>query len=210
VFTQPSLTPRTAAILRQVASGKHRGTYPFPYIYSDSPNHSGFATPRRVRCVVWHISEGSYESSLSWLTSSYSRASSNDLIGQAGQMAILVPRASAPWTNGYICRPTLDYTIVRQAQERGVNPNSWSHTIECAGTSGRGKAGSLTELQTAGLIVRTAQVCVAEGLSADPEHILRHAYFDSCTRGNCPGYSRVEMFDWIGAVRDLTRAWRGW
>lgn len=175
-----------------------------------SPNYWPGRPEPGVRCVVWHIAEGSFDGAVGWLSSVGSDASANDVISRDGRIAQLVAGADSPWTNGPVSRPNLGLAIVREAVEAGVNPNRWSYTIECEGYSAKGAPGSLTELQAATLIGRTAQACVAYRLTADRQHILRHADWDSVTRSNCPGYSAGEMGLWTAAVAELCRSWRGW
>lgn len=164
----------------------------------------------RIRCVVWHITDGSAASALDWLRNPASDASANDLIDREGRIYQLVEGADTPWTNGPVCHPNLDQPVVRQTIERGINPNRVSYTIECAGRSMYWAPGALTVAQTIALIGRTAQACVAYGLTADREHILRHSDWDDCDRHNCPGYSVAEMATWIDAVRWLAYRWRSW
>lgn len=175
-----------------------------------SPNRGSYRSPRRVRCVVWHITQGSYGSALNWLRSPESKASANDLISRTGYVANLVPGDEAPWTNGQVHLPVYSQPIVAQTVAQGRNPNTVSYTIECAGYTSRGLGGSLTAEQLAALIIRTAQACMEYYLTADTEHILRHSHWDSVDRADCPGYSRAEMVDWVSAVRALTQEWRGW
>lgn len=175
-----------------------------------SPNRWDNPARRRVRAVVWHITDGGFTSSMDWLCNPVSQASANDVINRDGRVWNIVPGRMAPWTNGPLCKPNYNYIIPTQAEADGVNPNWWSYTIENVGTSTWGKSGSLTQLQVAALILRTAQACTEYRLTADEQHILRHASFDSCDRSGCPGFAMWEMVTWIDAVRSVCRAWRGW
>lgn len=175
-----------------------------------SPNRWPGRKGERVRCVVWHITEGSYASALSWLTNPASDASANDLIDRDGTIAHLVAGADAPWANGPIDHPNPGLAIVRQAVVRDINPNCWTYAIECAGYSKWGQSGALADDQLVSLIARTAQACMEYRLTGDTQHILRHASFDSVNRGGCPGYSIAEMIAWTDAVRWMTQSWRGW
>jgi N-acetyl-anhydromuramyl-L-alanine amidase AmpD len=175
-----------------------------------SPNSWRGDARRRVRMVVWHITQGGLVSSLNWLTNPESEASSNDVISREGRVYNIVPGADAPWTNGPVCDHSGGHAIIAQAADRSINPNWWSYTIECVGMSRRGTAGSLTDAQTAALILRTAQACVEYKLSADSQHIVRHSHIDGCDRPHCPGYAQSEFVAWTGAVAAITGAWRGW
>jgi N-acetyl-anhydromuramyl-L-alanine amidase AmpD len=180
------------------------------YDETESPNYFPRRRGLEVRCVVWHIAEGSYESALTWLTSPLSQVSSNDLIRRDGFVMNLVKGVDAPWTNGLVWEANEEMQVVAETVLDRLNPNLVSYTIECAGHSTKGGSGALTERQTAALIIRTAQACMAHRLTADRSHILRHSDWDSVTRSNCPGYSPDEMSNWVERVRRLTRAWRGW
>jgi N-acetylmuramoyl-L-alanine amidase len=175
-----------------------------------SPNYWDNPNRRRVRCVVWHITDGGFTASLDWLCNPQSQASANDVINRDGGVWNIVPGRLAPWTNGPLCKPNKAFAIPDQAAATGTNPNWWSYTIECVGTSYRGAAGSLSNAQIASLVLRTAQACAEYRLTADSQHILRHAHFDSCERANCPGFAQSEMVAWIDAVAQVARAWRGW
>lgn len=182
-------------------------------LYSDakkSPNYWDNRGLRRVRCVVWHIADGSLVGTLSWLCSPQSQASAHDVIDRAGIVHNIVAGQHAAWTNGRVCDPNLGKVLVRKQQQIGLNPNWWSYTIECVGYSARGRSGALTSLQIASLILRTAQACYVNRLSADVDHVLRHSDWDSCTRSGCPGYSPEEYSDWLTAVWEVCRSWRGW
>jgi N-acetyl-anhydromuramyl-L-alanine amidase AmpD len=175
-----------------------------------SPNRGYPAAKRRVRLIVWHITEGSLRSSLDWLASPMSQASANDVVSRDGHLYVMVPSGEAPWTNGRLCRPTLTNPIIEQSVRLGVNPNVWSHTIECVGWSSWGRGGSLTDVQTAALIARTAEICLAYRLTADPTHIVGHMMFDACDREGCPGFAEREWASWRRAVQTLAFAARGW
>lgn len=175
-----------------------------------SPNFWVASERRLVRCVVWHVTDGGFTASRDWLCNPESECSATDLINRDGKVWNLVAGDNAPWTNGPLCDPSVVRLIPAQAQIRGVNPNWWSYTIENVATSAWGRSGSLSQAQIASLVLRTAQACHQYHLTPDPEHILRHSNFDSCTRSGCPGFSPKEMLDWIAAVRVVTRAWRGW
>lgn len=196
--------------IRHAATLPWQDALPNGYAEHPSPNKWDGRNGSRVRCVVWHITEGSGESALDWLTAPASEVSAHDLVMEDGELVNLVPGDDTAWANGPVNAPRIDFKIVLQTVATGTNPNRVSYSIESAGRSSYGRGGSLSPRQQATLIVRTAQVCMRYMLTADGEHILRHAYWDSVNRPNCPGYSRQEMLDWIEAVSWLTNQWRGW
>jgi N-acetyl-anhydromuramyl-L-alanine amidase AmpD len=205
-----NLGKETAAV---VAMGAVRGPVHALTSYKEglrSPNYWSGPGKRRVRMVVWHISEGTAASALAWLTNPSSQASSNDVIDREGTVHNIVSGHHTPWTNGRLCRPNRTNVLVNAAVLVGVNPNWWSYTIECAGMSSDGAGGSLTGVQTAALILRTAQACYYNRLTADRVHIVGHYEFDACDRHRCPGFSAAEWSDWVEAVYQVCKSWRGW
>lgn len=211
IILPPTLGDRAAAL---VLEGAMRGfADALGSMYSErrqSSNYWDNPERRRVRCVVWHITDGGFTGSIDWLCNPSSNASANDIINRDGVVHNIVPGRLAPWTNGRLCLPDRNYAIPAQAANGGTNPNWWSYTIENVGTTTRGKSGALSQPQIAALILRTAQACVEYKLSADEQHILRHSHFDSCDRANCPGFAPWEMVAWTQAVWAVTTAWRGW
>lgn len=160
--------------------------------------------------VVWHISEGGFTGTMEWLCNPESEASSNDVINRDGRVWNIVPGHKAPWTNGILRNPNRFQAVIASLEASGTNPNWASYTIECVGTSGQGHSGSLSQLQVAALILRTAQAAVEYGLSVDQQHVVRHSDIDSVTRSNCPGYAPWEMVAWRDAAKAVAAAWRGW
>jgi len=162
------------------------------------------------RGVTWHIAEGALDGTLSWLTSPVSQASAHVVIGRAGEIYNLVPLDEPAWAQGNVCDPDGTRVVIGQTTAAGTNPNLVSYSIECVGYSSYGRGGSLTMPQLDALVRVTAFMCLRSRLTADKDHIFRHAQWDSCTRASCPGYSAEEMTDWIARVRALTLLWRGW
>lgn len=178
-----------------------------PY-YSDNLGYDGKVP--NWRAVTWHIADGTLEGTLSWLTSPVSQASAHVVIGRAGEIYNLVPLDEAAWAQGNRCNPDRHRAVIDQTDAAGVNPNLVSYSIECVGYSTYGKPGALTSPQLDALIRVTAYMCLRSHLTADKDHIFRHAQWDSCTRPNCPGYSVDEFNAWVARVRALTMLWRGW
>lgn len=183
---------------------------PYGYMERPSPNKWAGRPTGGVYAVVWHITDGSGGSALSWLTNPASKVSSNDLVMESGSVISVVPGLDTAWANGILQAPRLEFPVIARIVASGVNPNKRTHSIEVAGKSSQGRGGSLNDRQIAALIVRTAQACLFHSLKADVDHILRHAYFTAIDRANCPGFSRAEMVTWVAATDWLTREWRGW
>lgn len=179
-------------------------------IHRPSPNFGYGGLKPKYRAVTWHITDGTLESALAWLTNPVSDASAHIVIGRRGEVYNLVPLSQASWAQGRVCNPDLSNPVIRQTVERGINPNLVSYSIECAGYSRCGETGSLTGLQSAALQRVTAYLCWRSGLTADRTHIIGHYQWDSCDRPCCPGYSGAEWAVWIARTRALTELWRGW
>lgn len=175
-----------------------------------SPNYGYGEAKPHWRAVTWHISEGTLDGTLSWLTSRASEASAHLVIARDGTIYRLVPFSEAAWAQGNVCMPDRRNPVIDQTVRAGINPNLVSYSIECVGMSGHGTPGSLTAPQEDALVRATAYFCVRSGLSSDRTHILGHYQWDSCTRQNCPGFAPLEWGDWVGRVHALTQFWRGW
>lgn len=169
--------------------------------------------PGRVphwRAVTWHISEGSLDSTLSWLTEPVSQASAHVVIGRAGEIYNLVPLDEASWNQGIVADPDLANPIVKQTVEARENPNLVSYGIECVGQSSWGHGGSLTRDQASTLVKVTAYLCLRSRLTVDATHILRHSQWDGRNRSGCPGFSDAEYREYVSRAHELALFWRGW
>ena len=175
-----------------------------------SPNYGYGSARPNWRAVTWHITEGSLEGTLSWLTSPESQASAHIVVARDGALYSLVSLTEAAWAQGNVCTPNRRNPIIYQTARDGVNPNLVSYSIECIGYSSWGRGGSLTQPQSDALVRVTAYLCWRSRLSADRTHILGHYEWDSCTRSGCPGFALEEWADWITRVNHLCRLWRGW
>lgn len=175
-------------------------------IASPSPNH-GYAGDYAPEAVVWHISEGSEESGVSWLTNPASNASSNYLIGRTGTIHELVnPEAGqqgAAWANGDVQHPDLSNPLIAAWVRDRINPNRRTISIELAGFTSRGNAGSLMIAQADALMRLTAWLCDRFGIAPDRDHILGHYQLNAVTRPDCPGFAPAEWAAWLRRVAAL-------
>jgi len=167
-----------------------------------SPNKGGYAASHEPEAIVWHICEGSYESSLSWLCNPASGASSNYLIGRDGHINELVPPHESAWCNGDVNDPDLDNPVVAGWVAEGANPNTRCISIENAGYSTYWQPGALvTPQQVDALVSLTAWLCDEFFITPDRVHIIRHQQVNNVERHNCPGFSEEqEMLPWVGRV----------
>lgn len=168
-----------------------------------SPNRNGYSAPHNPKFVVWHITAGSGNSAVSWLSSPASNASANYVNMESGEIIELVRPDESAWANGDVQNPNLTNPIIAAVAKSGRNMNTASISIENAGQSSYGKGGSLTGAQIASLINLTAWLCKRFGIPPDREHIVPHAWINDVTRHNCPGFSEQEYATWIGRIAAL-------
>lgn len=169
-----------------------------------SPNRgykNGFT--HRPEAIVWHITEGTEASALSWLTNPNSSASANYVIGRDGTIYELVPPDQSAWANGRVQNPNTSNPLITRWLAEGVNLNQRTISIEHAGYSSQNKGGSLTDKQIASTCLLTAWLCQQYHLTPDRTHILGHCEIDSIDRPYCPGFSQAEWFLWVGNIQAL-------
>jgi N-acetyl-anhydromuramyl-L-alanine amidase AmpD len=175
-----------------------------------SPNHSYPGQYIKPRAVTHHITEGSLDSALGWLTDPASNASCNFVVSRLGGIYMLVPPWLAAWCQGKVEEPDRSNPIVRETVDAGVNPNLRSWSIEHVGFTSNGRGGSLTQAQRAASERLTAYLCYRGRLSCDLTHILTHSQWDSVGRPHCPGFSAAERQSMVERSRALCALWRGW
>lgn len=183
-----------------------------PMVKNPSPNH-GYPGDYRPEAVTWHITAGTGASALSWLTSPASNASANYVITEDGVIHELVnPEAGqqgAAWANGDVQQPNLGNPLIASWVKAAINPNRRCVSIEHAGQTSAGKGGSLTTAQVEATIRLTAWLCQRFGIAPDRQHIMPHAWINSVTRPNCPGFSEAEWAAWVGRIAALVRGGAG-
>jgi N-acetylmuramoyl-L-alanine amidase len=170
-----------------------------------SPNRGGYAGTRRADAVVWHITQGSGASALSWLTNPAAQASANFMIDRDGTIYELVPADESAWANGAVDKPNTANSLISKWLTEGVNFNQRTISIEHAGMTSSNKGGSLSAAQIDATIRLTAWLCQQFGIPADQDHILGHFEIDSINRPYCPGFSAGEWNDWTTRVASLVR-----
>src|SRR5690242_21946835 len=85
-----------------------------------SPNYGYFGERPSWRAVTWHISEGSLDGTLSWLTSPASQASAHVVIARDGTIYNLVSLDEPAWAQGNICSPDVKNPIVLDTVQREI------------------------------------------------------------------------------------------
>lgn len=180
-----------------------------PMTKKPSPNRGYAGADYIPQAVVWHISQGSEASNLSWLTNPASGASSNYLCGRTGTIYELVdpeagPRGAA-WCNGDVEQPDRTNPLIDSWVRANINPNRRTVSIECAGFTSKWRGGSLTAKQVDALVKLTAWVCGRFNIAPDRAHILRHQQINDVDKHDCPGFSVAEMDGWIARVAALVK-----
>jgi len=92
-----------------------------------SPNRSPRDGWRPIATVI-HITDGSGQGALAWLTNAESHVSAHFLVQANGRVHQLVPLDEAAWHAGRVDHPTWDSLIP------GVSPNVYTVGIEIEGT----------------------------------------------------------------------------
>lgn len=200
-----------AAVLASIESWVGKGAPPVVVLQPppmdkshQSPNKNGYAGKRRVDAVVWHVTAGSFSSSLGWLTNPASSASANYLLDKDGSIYDLVPPDQDAWANGAVNKPDTSNPLIPKWQAEGVNFNQRTVSIETAReSSANEQPGGFTEAQHKTLVRLTAWLCQTYHLTPDRTHIFGHRTIDSVNRPHCPGLAESEWDAWVGEIAAL-------
>jgi hypothetical protein len=169
-----------------------------------SPNKGGYSSPHRPEAICWHVTVGSAQSSLGWLTNPQSNASSNYLIARTGTIYELVPPTESAWANGAVNKPDMGNPVIAGWINAPANPNTRSVSVEHERTrSANNQPGGFTEAQHRATVRLAAWLCQEFAIPADRTHVIRHAQLDSVNRQYCPGLAEDEMQAWIGEIAAL-------
>ena len=94
-----------------------------------SPNQEKGRRGEKIQGFVIHITDGSYESAISWIMDPKSQVSYHFVISKTGSMTCLVLPDNTAWHAGLIKNPTAE--IIKP----GSNPNLYTIGIALAGLS---------------------------------------------------------------------------
>lgn len=154
-----------------------------------SPNH----TPGRasVAAVVVHISQGSYQSGIDWLTAPASKASAHAIISPRGEVAQMVGFRDTAWANGLRWPNGTPHNARGRAVtptwkllQPGMDPNRHTIAIELAGFSVHPRPAA----QVAALVKLLRWIAEHAGLRyVVGETLIGHAHLDNVDRAMCPG-----------------------
>lgn len=161
-----------------------------------SPNKYNGRNGWKPDMIVCHITEGSYEGAISWLTNPASKASAHFVVAKDGRITQLVELTDGSWCNGTSTDPNSKVyygkSTLKTVRERKTNANYYTVSIEHEGIWAQSK-GKLTDAQLAATIelmkyIRS-EVKRIYGIEIpiDREHIVGHYQINPVTKPNCPG-----------------------
>lgn len=146
--------------------------------------------------IVCHITDGSYDGSVSWLCNPQAQASAHFVVSRSGQITQLVDIQDTAWCNGtsvtaghaYYCGDSTLSTV----RQRATNANYYTISIEHEGMYNQ-THGELTSAQLAATIelikyIRN-EVSRIYGITipADRQHIVGHCEISPKEKPTCPG-----------------------
>ena len=160
--------------------------------------------------IVCHITEGSYEGSISWLCNPASKASAHFVVGRDGRITQLVELTDTAWCNGTSTDPNSSVyygkSSLEAVRERKTNANYYTISIEHEGYYSQ-TGGNLTSAQLTATIdlikyIRSeVKRIYGIDIPADREHIVGHYQINPVTKPNCPG----EKFPFDYIIVELNR-----
>lgn len=173
------------------------------------PNHWADRKGQIPDMICMHITEGSTNSAISWFQNSSSQVSSHFIIGADGRIVQMVDLNKGAWCNGDRRNPT-----ARLIKEReGLNPNTYTFSIEHEGFSEKDRKGALTEAQyQASLyackeIIKFVKNVYGKDFIVDRDHIIGHYEINSIDKVNCPGLNKGQYFPFDRFINDL-KTWQ--
>jgi len=161
-----------------------------------SPNKYSGRNGWKPDMIVCHITEGSYDGSISWLCNPASKASAHFVVGRDGRITQLVELTDTAWCNGTSTDPNSSVfygkSTLEAVRERKTNANYYTISIEHEGYYSQTK-GNLTSAQLTATIdlikyIRSeVKRIYGVDIPADREHIVGHYQINPVTKPNCPG-----------------------
>ncbi|WP_175548458.1 N-acetylmuramoyl-L-alanine amidase [Lutispora thermophila] len=161
-----------------------------------SPNKYNGRNGWKPDMIVSHITEGDFESSVSWLCNPESQVSSHFVVAKDGRVMQLVELTDSAWCNGTSTdiKNSNHYSIstLEQVKARKTNANYYTISIEHEGFSNQGQ-GKLTDIQLEATIwlhkyiVDEVKRIYGVDIPLDREHIVGHYQIDPIRKSFCPG-----------------------
>ncbi len=167
------------------------------------PDRRGYAP----EAIVLHTMAGTLAGCDAWFANPRAQAGAHFGVGVDGTIHQYYPLEWAPFANGRVEQPVTARLVQENA---GINPNSWTVSIEHEDGGEPGRA--LTAAQFASSTRLAAWVwttCIlpagARGLPAlpDRDHLLSHSDISPQSRPRCNGWGEERMAAYVAEVRRL-------
>ena len=162
--------------------------------HCNSPNYSNRAG-YIPDMIVNHVTCGSYQSAISWLTNPKSNVSAHFVVSKRGEITQLVPLDKAAWANGTSLSATNNLYYMNATnsivKERKANANLYTISIEYEGYTNDN--GILTNAQFEAAkwlykyIADEVNRIYGANILFDIAHIIGHCHIAPKTKPNCPG-----------------------
>lgn len=146
--------------------------------------------------IVCHITDGSYEGSVSWLANKDSGASTHFVVAKDGRITQLVPIADTAWANGTNNTSGDNrnnaYSTLQTVRDRKVNANLYTVSIEHEGKSAETQ-GALTATQLEATVWLMAHIraevkrLFGKEIPITRQNIVAHSEVLPKWKPNCPG-----------------------
>ena len=153
--------------------------------------------------IVFHVCEGTYNGSISWLTNKDSGVSSHYVTSKNGEITQLVDLDKAAWCNGTSTVEGAKYDYRRATnslvRQRKTNANYYTISIENEGYSYKDNYGKLTEKQYQAVLNLCKTLIEKYNIPIDRNHLIGHNEIVPKEKPNCPG----PKFEWDRLIKDL-------
>lgn len=144
-------------------------------IQKPTPNQTAGRGGQRPEILVVHVMEGTLLGTDSWFASAASQVSAHYGIGKGGEVHQYVKEADTAWANGRVENPSF------KLHKPGVNPNSYSISIEHEGT---GTSVWSKEMKQASVNL-IKEIAGRWNIPIDRDHVIAHYQIYSA-KPNCP------------------------
>ncbi|MCL2189961.1 MAG: N-acetylmuramoyl-L-alanine amidase [Defluviitaleaceae bacterium] len=178
-------------------------------IKRNSPNHNVGRNGTIPDMIVCHISEGSFDSALLWLTNPQSRVSAHFVVARDGRIVQLVAIEDTAWANGTSNTPDKNswhgHSTLESVRTRAINANRYTISIEHEGRQAETN-GALTPAQLEATIQLVAHIRAEvrriynHEIPLNRRHLVGHNEITPRTRPLCPG----AKFPFNEIIRRLT------
>ena len=163
-----------------------------------SPNRNIGRQGWQPDMIVCHITEGSFDGTVSWITNPASQVSYHFVVGRDGRIVQAVDICNMAWANGTTRNGDnrdSKHSPLQVVRDRGVNANLYTVSIGFEGRLAQTN-GALTNVQFEAGVWLIAHIreeinrlysVRGTGFPFDRKHIVGHHEITPRTRPNCPG-----------------------